>query len=166
MEATGVYHENCSLFLNENSYAVSVIIPNKAKRHFQSLGLKSKNDSINANGLVQMSAEQKLESWSTMSKEFYSLRPLTRHYQSLQERKTSIENQMHAEQSGMYVTKMAINDLNVHLRQIEKQLKELMKSIMLTSDLTKKLQPRSKHLHSQRFKRSNCCYDSSRNQWF
>lgn len=129
MEATGVYHENCALFLNEHCYAVSVIIPNKAKKYFQSLGLKSKNDSIDAKGLAQMGAEQKLKTWSPMSKEFYSLRALTRHYQSLQERKTSIENQIHAEQSGMYVTKAVIKDLNASVRQIEKQLKELMKSI-------------------------------------
>jgi transposase len=129
MEATGVYHENCALFLNEHSYAVAVVLANKAKRYLQSLGLKSKNDSIDAKGLAQMGAEQKLRTWSPMSKDFHALRTLTRHHQSLQERKTSIRNQLHAEERGMYVVESVIQNLKDALTLIDKQLKELLKSI-------------------------------------
>jgi transposase len=50
MEATGVYHENCALY-SERKYNTSIILPNKAKHYLISLGLKSKNDSIDARGL-------------------------------------------------------------------------------------------------------------------
>ena len=63
MEATGVYHENCALYLFENGYAVSIILPNKAKHYLISLGLKSKNDSIDAKGLSKMGGEQCLDLW-------------------------------------------------------------------------------------------------------
>ena len=42
MEATGIYHENCALYLFEKGYSVSIILPNKAKHYLISLGLKSK----------------------------------------------------------------------------------------------------------------------------
>jgi transposase len=51
MEATGVYHENCALYFSERKYNTSIILPNKAKHYLISLGLKSKNDSIDARGL-------------------------------------------------------------------------------------------------------------------
>ncbi|MEZ4876580.1 MAG: transposase [Flavobacterium sp.] len=58
MEATGVYHENCALYLFEKGYNVSIILPNKAKHYLISMGLKSKNDSIDAKGLSKMGVEQ------------------------------------------------------------------------------------------------------------
>src|SRR5690349_72503 len=61
MEATGVYYENCALYLLKAGHKVSVVLPNKAKRYLQSRGHKSKNDKIDARGLSQMAAEQTLE---------------------------------------------------------------------------------------------------------
>jgi transposase len=63
MEATGVYHENCALYFSERKYKTSIILPNKARHYFISLGLKSKNDSIDAKGLSRMGAEQCLALW-------------------------------------------------------------------------------------------------------
>ena len=56
MEATGIYHENCALYLFEKDYKISIVLPNKAKKYLECLGLKSKNDSIDARGLSQMGA--------------------------------------------------------------------------------------------------------------
>ena len=66
MEATGIYHEHCAYYLFGKGYAVSIILPNKAKKYLECLGLKSKNDSIDAKGLSQMGAEQCLELWQPM----------------------------------------------------------------------------------------------------
>ena len=85
MEATGVYHENCALYFSERKYKTSIILPNKAKHYLISLGLKSKNDSIDAKGLSKMGAEQCLELWQPMGKFFYELRQYTRQHQNLQE---------------------------------------------------------------------------------
>ena len=51
MEATGIYHENCALYLFERNYRVSIILPNKAKKYLEAIGLKSKNDSIDAKSM-------------------------------------------------------------------------------------------------------------------
>ena len=50
MEATGVYYENLALFLYLKGYKVSVVLPNKAKKYLQATGLKSKNDTMDAQG--------------------------------------------------------------------------------------------------------------------
>jgi hypothetical protein len=84
MEATGVYHENC-LYFSERK--IIPIIFNKVY-YLISLGLKSKNDSIDARGLSKMGAEQCLELWR-MGKFFMNCDNI-RQYQNLQEQKNSI----------------------------------------------------------------------------
>ena len=46
MEATGIYHENCAYYLFENGFEVSIILPNKAKKYLEAIGLKSTNPKV------------------------------------------------------------------------------------------------------------------------
>jgi transposase len=101
MEATGVYYEKLAIFLTGQGVTTFVVLPNKAMKYMQSLGLKSKNDRIDAKVLAMMCIQQKFEAWKPLGKYFYELRQLTRHYQSTQEMKTVFMNQLHAlEHSG------------------------------------------------------------------
>lgn len=129
MEATGVYHENCALYLFEKGYNVSIILPNKAKHYLISMGLKSKNDSIDAKGLSKMGAEQCLDLWQPAGKYFYELRQYTRQHQNLQEQKTVINNQLHALEFGMYDIKPVVKQLQKLVQLFDKQIKELEKII-------------------------------------
>src|ERR1035437_8070296 len=129
IEATGVYYEACSLFLFKAGLDVVVVLPNKAKKYLQALGLRSKNDKIDAAGLARMGAEQCLELWQPMDEFFYTLRAMTRHHQSLQELKTNINNQLHADEHSIYSTKAVMNQLKKLIATIEKQLKETDQSI-------------------------------------
>jgi transposase len=129
MEATGNYHECCSLFLFEKGYGVSVVLPNKAKNYLRSLGNKSKNDSIDSKGLAQMGAEQCLTIWSPFGRFFYELRAMTRHHQSLQEQKTVSKNQLHAIKNGMYPSKAVEKQLEKMINLIDKQLEQLQNTI-------------------------------------
>lgn len=122
MEATGVYYENCAMYLHKAGFRVSVILPNKAKKYLQASGQKSKNDKIDARGLAQMGAEKSLRVWEPMGEYFYQLRELTRHDQSLQEMKTVISNRLHAIERGMYVNRDMAKQLNAQLRLLGKQL--------------------------------------------
>jgi transposase len=125
MEATGVYYENCALYLFKEGYSVSVLLPNKAKKWLQSEGLKSKNDKIDAQGLSKMGAEKSLELWQPAAEYYYQLRAMTRQQQSLQEFKTAVGNQLHAEEHGMYKNKMVIKQLKQQIKFIEKQIADL-----------------------------------------
>jgi len=137
MEATGIYYEKLALFLSDAAFDVSVILPNKAKKYLQSLGLKSKNDKIDAKGLARMGAEQKLDFWLPFGKYFYFLRALTRQLQSIQELKTAANNQLHASELAMF-------ELSFVLKQQKKLIKEYDKMIAaLTNEI-------EKHLHSDK----------------
>jgi|ERR1700754_678171 len=122
MEATGVYYEQLALYLFKHQYAISVVLPNKAKRYLQSTGLKSKNDKIDAQGLARMGSEQSLSLWHPLDTFFYELRELTRQQQSLQELKTSVGNQLHASELGMYQIKLVIKQQKNLIASIEKQI--------------------------------------------
>lgn len=122
MEATGVYYENCALFLFKKGYPVAVLLPNKAKKYMQSIGLKSKNDKIDAKGLARMGAEQSLKSWEPMTEFFYQLRELTRQHQSLQEHRTVLLNQIHANENGMFLNTMVMKQLKSLVAVIDKQI--------------------------------------------
>jgi transposase len=129
MEATGVYHENCAYYLFQHSYKVSIILPNKAKKYLQAIGLKSKNDKIDSKGLSQMGAEQSLNTWQPINEFFYKLRALTRQHQRLQQQRTSYNNQLHAEKRGMFVEKIVIQQLTKSITFIDKRLSEIEKAI-------------------------------------
>jgi transposase len=125
MEATGVYYENCSMYLHRLGYRLSVILPNKSKKYMQSLGIKSKNDKIDSKGLAQMGAEQCLKQWNPLSEFYHALRSLTRQHQSLQELKTGVSNQLHAIKNSMYKQKIVEKQLTKTIQLIEKQVEEL-----------------------------------------
>lgn len=140
MEATGVYHENCALYFSERKYKTSIILPNKAKHYLISLGLKSKNDSIDARGLSKMGAEQCLELWQPMGKLFYQLRQYTRQYQNLQEQKTVFKNQLHALEHAMFRSREMIKQQHTTIKLFDRQLKELdrlMKDLIASDDIIK-----------------------------
>lgn len=125
LEATGVYYENCALALTTAGLYVSVILPNKSKKYMESLGLKSKNDKIDARGLARMGAEQSLPRWQPLSNYFFTLRTMTRQLESLQKTKTSISNQLHAAENSIYKVGMVTRQLKSLIRTLEKQMKTL-----------------------------------------
>lgn len=105
VEATGIYHEQLAWYLFEKNCSVVVILPNKAKKYKEALGLKSKNDTIDAFGLSRLACEQHLNLWQPVSKNIYKMRLITRQIEAVAEQITVIQNQLHALSQGMYRVK-------------------------------------------------------------
>ena len=129
MEATGVYHENCAYYLHTHDFSVSIILPNKAKKYLQAIGLKSKNDAIDAKGLAQMGAEQNLSTWQPPGAFFYGLKLLTRQYQSVQESITAEKNRLHAYEHCMFQNKTMKKQMIKMIVFLEKMLAETKEAI-------------------------------------
>lgn len=129
MEATGVYHEYLAWHLHELSYAVYIMLPLRAKRYMQSLGLKSKNDKIDAQGLADMGLQQELDPWKPCSKNLLRLRTLTRQLEMLQESRTVFRNQLEASTHLAVCDKMVIQNLKSLIKKIEKDIDKLKKRI-------------------------------------
>jgi transposase len=102
MEATGIYYEQLAWYLHSKKCILSVVLPNKAKKYIESLGLKSKTDRIDARGLAQMACEQKCTRWQPLSDNIYLLRLITRQIQNITEQSTVLSNQLHALSHGMF----------------------------------------------------------------
>jgi transposase len=129
MEATGVYYENCALFLHQKGYYVIVSLPNKSKKWMEAEGIKSKNDKIDARGLSKMGAEKALGQWQPAAEFYYRLRLMTRQHQHLQEQRTEVNNRLHADGCNMYPEKMITKQIKRHIELIDNQLSELITSI-------------------------------------
>jgi transposase len=134
MEATGVYYEKLAWFLNKQDCYVSVVLPNKSKKYLQSLGIKTKNDKIDSKGLARMGAEQKLIRWQAPDVKILQLRNLTRHQESLQVTRTSINNQIktlqcseHVEENVVRQQKEIIQLIDEKIIETEKLISNLMK---------------------------------------
>lgn len=125
MEATGIYYERLAYELYHQEFKVYVVLPNKAKRYMESLGLKSKNDKIDAKGLALMCAQQQHDCWEPMQESYYALRGVTRQMASLQKYRVGLMNQLHALRLGMFVQQELIDQLSILIAGIETQLKGL-----------------------------------------
>jgi transposase len=125
MEATGVYYEQLAWCLYQKDKRVSIILPNKAKRYKESLGLKSKNDSIDAKGLSKMACEQRLKTWQPLSKNIYALRLITRQIERITYLITQLNNQLHALQHGMYRDKSIEQMIEKNIASFKKQKEKL-----------------------------------------
>jgi transposase len=139
MEATGVYHENVAYRLDDIQLNIAVVLPNKSKKYMESLGYKSKNDTIDARGLARMGAERSLSLWQKPSKSIYMLRSLCREHGSLQDELTEIRNQMHALDHAYMKDDRCYKRLEAKLKFIQKQEKINKKDIEKTIKNDKEL---------------------------
>lgn len=141
MEATGIYYEQLAWFLHDKKCSVSVVLPNKAKKYKEALGLKSKNDRIDAKGLAQMACEQNHTAWKPVSSNIYLLRLITRQIQSVAEQATVLKNQLHALQYGMYrdkaIEKMYTRQVDL-LQKNKKSLQLRVEQIVESDEILRK----------------------------
>jgi transposase len=129
MEATGIYYEKLAWFLHRNKQFLSVVLPNKSKKYMQSVGIKTKNDKIDAAGLSRMGAEQKLMEWNAPTQMMVELRDFTRQRESLQNSRTIFNNQLSAYVCGEFVNPVVVANLEEIIALLDKQIKDNEKMI-------------------------------------
>ena len=142
IEASGVYYERFAFGLQKADYRVSVVLPNKAKKYMESLGIKTKNDHVDAKGLARMGCEQRLEEWSPLSPFFHKLRGYCRLHEDIQNQRTQTLNQLHALKHSSVEVKEIVQIQEQLLVVFEKQLKELKKLIKLLVESNKEVKER------------------------
>lgn len=129
VEATGVYYENLSHFLSDNSYQVSVVLPNKSKGYAKSLNLKTKTDKSDAKMLGQMGIERDLPQWQPVSAKMRILKQITRDRVSLLDEKIAINNKLHAINHTFEPNKAVLKRLKQRLVLLDKQIKQVSQEI-------------------------------------
>ncbi len=130
MEATGVYYETLaySLYGLEN-IVVHVLLPNIAKKYFESLNTKVKTDKIDSKLLGQMGLERKMKPWVLSSKIYRNLRTLTREKEQLIQERTMIKNQLHAEKHTAEPFKRTITRYTQRIKYLDKQINSVQQDL-------------------------------------
>jgi transposase len=146
MEATGIYYEQLAWYLHYKDCKLTVVLPNKAKKYKEALGLKSKNDRIDATGLAQMACEQRHTPWKPLSKQIYRLRMLTRQIQAISEQLTVMENQLHALQKGMFRDKEIEKMYGATISLLQNNKKALQVRVEQTIDSDEQLKRKVKNI--------------------
>ena len=129
MEASGVYYEELAYFLHGAGYRVSVILPNKARAFFKSLDYKSKNDSIDAKALAQMSLERDLAQWAPPGANLLIIKRLCRERVELLSAKTVASNRLHARKHAHSPDLKGIERSETMVGFIDKQVVEIEKQV-------------------------------------
>ena len=135
MEATGVYHEQLAYYLDENDYQLTIVLPNKISNYMRTLQTKTITDKTAAEAIARFGLERKLDNWYRPKGIYRKLKQLTRERYQLVEQRTTIKNQLHAEQTEADSSKDSIKRMKVRIalldkqeQQIEAELKHLIKT--------------------------------------
>ena len=137
MEATGVYYEELAYTLYElDNTIVHVLLPNIAKKYFESLNVKIKTDKVDSRILGQMGLERILKPWVLSSKIYRNLRTLSREKGQLVKESTMVKNQLHAEIHTAEPLKRTITRFKNRIKYLAKQIKSVEQDIdkVLASD--------------------------------
>jgi len=135
MEATGVYHEKLAYYLSEQQQEVSIVLPNKISNYFRTLDIKTITDKTASQAICRFGLERKLEVWQKPKKIFKDLKQLTRERDQLIADRTSLKNQLHAEQAEAFPNESSIKRLSKRMQLIDKQDLEIKAEI---AELVKK----------------------------
>lgn len=148
IEATGVYHEQVSLYLHGKKAHISVLLPNKVKHFSKTLTIKTVTDKVCAQSMAIMGLEKKLDAWSPPSSVYNTLRQLTRERDQLMHENTQIKCQIHAEQSGAWPNERSLTRMNQRKDFINAQINEIEGEIKAIINENKELKDRMEYICS------------------
>jgi len=133
MEATGVYYEELAYTLYQGDrIIVHVLLPNIAKKYFESLNIKIKTDKVDSKILAQMGLERMLKPWVLSSKIYRKLKTLSREKGQMIKERTMIKNQLHAETHTAEPLSRTITRYKNRIKYLDKQIKSVEKDIEKT----------------------------------
>lgn len=137
MEATGVYHQKLAYCLDEHHYELSIVLPNKISNYMRTLETKTITDKTCSEAIAQFGLERKLERWHRPKASYKTLQQLTRERDQIVQERSSVKNQLHAEQSEAYPNENSLKRIKARIAFLNSQEKEIKSDIkeMIERDL-------------------------------
>ncbi len=111
MEATGNYHQKFAYFLNDKSYQVSIIFPNKISNFKRTLDLKTITDKSMSEAIAMFGLSRKLDNWKKSKSEYRTIQQLSRERNQIVDERSQVKNQLHAERLEAFPNKKSIQRL-------------------------------------------------------
>lgn len=135
MEATGVYHEKLAYCLYENSFDLSIVLPNKISNYFRTLEINTITDKTASQAIMRFGLERKLDNWSRPKGIYKELKQLTRERDQIVDQRSMVKNQLHAEKSEAIPNKKSLKRIVERIKFLNIQEKEIKMDIaMLLKD--------------------------------
>ena len=125
MEATGVYHQRLAFFFHQQGALVSIILPNKISNYFRTLEVKTITDKTASEAITRFGLERKLDGWKCPDPSFKKLQQLTRERDQIVQERTSIKNQLHAEEAEAQPNTSSVSRAKKRLALLDKQEAEI-----------------------------------------
>jgi transposase len=125
MEATGVYHEQLTYFLDDNNEEVTIVLPNKISNYMRTLEVKTITDKTASEAIARFGLERRLELWKRPKGIYKKLRQLTRERDQLITERTMVKNQLHAEQAEAEPGKSSIARIKARIKMLDRQEQEI-----------------------------------------
>ena len=139
MESTGVYHEKFAYYMDAKGYAISILLPNKISSYTRTLDLKTITDKTASQAIAQFGLERKLQNWIPPKPLLKEIKQLTRERNQLVDERSSIKNQIHAEQLEARPNESSLKRMNERIKMLNKQEIEIKSEITAIIDKDKGL---------------------------
>lgn len=133
MEATGTYWIELATYLHGQGFAVSVINPKQAHNFAGAIGLKPKNDLLDAQMLARLAATLQPACWNPPPPIYRELYQRLSHRASLMQARQQFRNQLHALSVAQPVEAVVqslqnlIESLTERIKQLDKEIASIIK---------------------------------------
>lgn len=126
IEATGYYHLDLALELDDaKGIEVMIINPRASKNFAKAMMQRNKTDASDANVLAEFVERMDFVKWTSPVGEVLDIRACGRRLISLGKEKTKAKNQLHAFSKTRRTPRFVIDDIHLSIEQIEAQVDKL-----------------------------------------
>ncbi len=126
IEATGYYHLDLALELDDaKDIEVMIINPRASKNFARAMMQRNKTDASDANVLAEFVERMDFVKWTSPVGEVLDIRACGRRLVSLGKEKTKAKNQLHAFSRTRRTPRFVIDDIHLSIEQIEAQVDKL-----------------------------------------
>lgn len=130
LEATGLYHLDLALRLDEARVPVMVVNPKAAKRFAEAMRTRAKTDAVDAALLAEFAQRMPFEPWQRPDDQALAMRACARRLAALNKARTQTKNQLHAAQQTRSTPDFLIADLQQSIVQFDAQIMNLRQQAM------------------------------------
>jgi len=128
IEATGYYHLDLALVLDDaNDIEVMIINPRASKNFAKAMMQRIKTDAIDADLLAQFVERMDFVKWKSPAGDVFAIRACGRRLVSLSKEKTKAKNQLHAFSMTKRTPRFIVDDIHLSIQQLEAQIDNIIK---------------------------------------
>lgn len=128
LEATGIYHLDLTVALHQAPGIEVMVVNPKAARHFATaLMQRSKDDPTDTAVLTEYAKRMDFVPWDCPSEAVLALRAFARRLAALTRQRAQAKNQLHAWQGTQQTPAVVVEDVQLSIEHIDKQIQALQK---------------------------------------